>query len=105
VRDADLILVLDEGEIVEQGAHAELLARGGLYAELFEAQRAGPRPDAPVTLQPDQLAELQELAQRRIRKDDPLEPAIRAARRILEQHGLWQPEQPHLSVLAGGERR
>jgi ATP-binding cassette subfamily B protein len=105
VRDADLILVLDQGAIVEQGAHAELLARGGLYAELFEAQRAAPVPDAPVTLQPAQLAELRALATRRIHKDDPLEPAIRTARRILEQHGLWQPEQPHLSVLAGGERR
>jgi ATP-binding cassette subfamily B protein len=105
VRDADLILVLDRGAIVEQGGHAELLARGGLYAELFEAQRAAPRPDAPVTLRPEQVADLQALATRRIRKDDPLEPAIRTAREILAAHGLWQPERPRLSVLAGGERR
>ncbi|HEY8477158.1 MAG TPA: ABC transporter ATP-binding protein, partial [Chloroflexota bacterium] len=35
---ADVILVLDEGRLVEQGTHAELLARGGLYASLFETQ-------------------------------------------------------------------
>lgn len=36
---ADLILVLDHGRIVEQGQHAELLARGGLYAELARQAR------------------------------------------------------------------
>ncbi len=35
---ADVILVLDEGCLVEQGTHAELLARGGLYAGLYETQ-------------------------------------------------------------------
>jgi ATP-binding cassette subfamily B protein len=35
---ADVILVMDEGRLVEQGTHAELLAQGGLYATLYETQ-------------------------------------------------------------------
>jgi ATP-binding cassette subfamily B protein len=38
VRMADLIVVLDRGRVVEVGSHPELLARRGLYAELFELQ-------------------------------------------------------------------
>jgi len=35
---ADLILVMDHGRIVERGTHGELLAKGGLYARLYEQQ-------------------------------------------------------------------
>lgn len=38
---ADIILVLDRGELVEQGTHSELLTQGGLYAELYETQFKG----------------------------------------------------------------
>ncbi|MBP6837379.1 MAG: ABC transporter ATP-binding protein [Kofleriaceae bacterium] len=38
VKTADQILVLDQGHIVERGSHAELLASGGLYAELYHSQ-------------------------------------------------------------------
>ncbi len=41
VRDADLILVMDQGRIVEQGTHQELTGRGGHYAALCRAQFAG----------------------------------------------------------------
>jgi ATP-binding cassette subfamily B protein len=43
VRMADRILVLKGGELVEQGTHAALVERGGLYAELFQLQAAGYR--------------------------------------------------------------
>ncbi len=39
VREADWIVVLDGGRVAEQGTHEELLARGGLYAGLYEQQR------------------------------------------------------------------
>ncbi len=42
IRDADLILVMESGRIVEQGDHTELLARGGAYASLYNAQFAAP---------------------------------------------------------------
>ena len=41
IRDADLILVMEAGRIVEQGNHAELLARGGAYSDLYNTQFAG----------------------------------------------------------------
>ena len=41
VRDANLLIVLDQGRLVETGTHAELLARNGLYARLIRRQMAG----------------------------------------------------------------
>ena len=41
IRDADRILVLRDGDIVEQGTHEELLARNGFYAELYNSQFEG----------------------------------------------------------------
>ena len=46
IRDADNILVLDQGQVVEQGTHQQLLDRGGLYAQLVSAQMVGPAPPA-----------------------------------------------------------
>jgi len=43
IRDADLILVMEDGAIVEQGTHEELIARGEAYATLYNAQFTGPR--------------------------------------------------------------
>ena len=58
IRDADLILVVNHGEIVEQGTHDELLAHGGLYTELHEAQHGAPRRRAAAAVSPEGLSEL-----------------------------------------------
>src|SRR5207253_2784817 len=41
IRDAELILVMNHGRIIEQGTHKELLARGGFYADLYNSQFTG----------------------------------------------------------------
>ena len=38
IKDADLILVMKDGDIVEQGTHDELLAKNGFYADLYNSQ-------------------------------------------------------------------
>jgi ATP-binding cassette subfamily B protein len=43
IRDADLILVMEHGAIVEQGNHDELMEKGGAYADLYNAQFTGPQ--------------------------------------------------------------
>jgi ATP-binding cassette, subfamily B, bacterial len=55
VRDADLILVLDDGRVVERGRHEELLRQGGLYAELHRTQFA---TDRRAELTDEELAAL-----------------------------------------------
>jgi ABC-type multidrug transport system fused ATPase/permease subunit len=47
VRDADLIVVLKEGEVAQQGTHEELMARGGIYRDIYELQL---RPQEEVLL-------------------------------------------------------
>jgi ATP-binding cassette subfamily B protein len=46
VRNADRIIVMEDGEIIDQGTHAALLARGGLYARYIELQFT--KPPQPV---------------------------------------------------------
>ncbi len=50
IREADQILVIDGGQVVERGRHEDLLAAGGLYAELYHTQFAGQErnPVAPA---------------------------------------------------------
>ena len=41
IREADVILVMKDGKIIEQGSHEELLKKGGFYQNLYESQFAG----------------------------------------------------------------
>ena len=50
IRNADLIVVMDEGRIVETGTHEQLLSRQGAYTALVHAQSAGGgQPAAPLS--------------------------------------------------------
>jgi ABC-type multidrug transport system fused ATPase/permease subunit len=49
VRDADEIVVLDEGKVVQRGSHEELLRAGGLYRRLYDLQF---RDEEPVVSTP-----------------------------------------------------
>jgi ATP-binding cassette subfamily B protein len=52
IREADQILVIDDGQVREHGTHEALLASGGLYAELYHTQFAGQEPVATPPADP-----------------------------------------------------
>ena len=56
VIDADRIVVLKEGRILEQGSHRELMARGGYYRSLVERQARGLLPDGDGLVERASLA-------------------------------------------------
>jgi len=48
IRDAELILVMNKGSIIEMGSHIELLAKKGFYEDLYNSQFAGANLDNEV---------------------------------------------------------
>ena len=51
IKNADIILVMNEGDVIEQGTHSELLSAGGFYAELYNAQFDAPEKELEETLE------------------------------------------------------
>jgi ABC-type multidrug transport system fused ATPase/permease subunit len=75
IRSADMILVLDDGEIVERGAHAELMELDGLYRRLYEKQHGfledlfinpGEEPPTPAGSPRDELERMTSRGGRRL---------------------------------------
>lgn len=60
IRDADNIVVLSTGNVVEQGTHGELLTHGGVYSRLVRAQDLGQENEEPTPA--DQSADTEKLA-------------------------------------------
>jgi ABC-type multidrug transport system fused ATPase/permease subunit len=74
IRDADLILVMSEGMLVEQGTNEELLAQNGLYRQLHDAQSRERVPRKPVPAQPSVVAETKVRAKPRVEAEPRVEP-------------------------------
>jgi ATP-binding cassette, subfamily B, bacterial len=79
IRDADLILVMNHGELVEKGTHEELRALGGLYSQLFDAQtriRSRSRTEGGASHQDELIDSIsQEVGDRMYQADHPAAPA------------------------------
>ena len=71
IRDADLILVMEDGRIVEQGSHAELLAAGGAFAKLYAAQFQGAATDLDETPDADGGSPTTRASARAVRRRRP----------------------------------
>jgi subfamily B ATP-binding cassette protein MsbA len=48
IKNADRVVVLNDGQIVEEGTHDDLLARGGMYLDLYQRQFALDQPGLPA---------------------------------------------------------
>ncbi|MDX6544456.1 MAG: hypothetical protein QOG02_230, partial [Gaiellales bacterium] len=96
ITDADLILVIDEGRVVEHGSHEPLMAMGGLYAQLYGVQNGAGRRQASATVSADGLSELTTaIVESRRRGDDISGPALAEMARAMsgdagDRDEAWQ---------------
>ncbi|MEM7091717.1 MAG: ABC transporter ATP-binding protein [Actinomycetota bacterium] len=90
VIDCDRILVLDEGRIIEQGRHADLLAAGGRYAELMsdQARESASEAEPDVTPSSTDRAQPERGADARIEERDVWEPSDAPTEGIVKAEGL-----------------
>lgn len=106
---ADLILVINHGKVVEQGSHEQLLAQGGLYAQLHETQNGASRRLAAAAVSADHLSELTTaIVEGREAGTGVSGPALAELARAMtartdrEQDGAWKFLQAAWSLLADG---
>ncbi|HBK19159.1 MAG TPA: hypothetical protein DDZ38_11010 [Gammaproteobacteria bacterium] len=96
VEAADRIVVLDQGKVVEEGVHAELLSASGLYADLYAAQFRD-EPDAVSMPRPKPLARPQQL----VRSNSVLRQSASALSRAWYSQSSWPRLLSPLSWLYG----
>jgi ATP-binding cassette, subfamily B, bacterial len=89
VLGADLILVVNHGEVVEQGTHEELLQSGGLYAQLWDAQQGARRGRAAAALSAGDLSEMTAAVTAASETGEPVHgrPLAELARAMLAREG------------------
>ncbi|MGD0063690.1 MAG: ABC transporter ATP-binding protein [Streptosporangiaceae bacterium] len=104
VRDADTILVMDAGRVVEQGSHHELLHRGGFYRDLYNSQFT----EAPTPLPRELLAAGRQLANVKgvLPKGEGINrhrarPYFKALRKWVDKEDIRNPNSGKLAYLTG----
>lgn len=94
IADAHLIVVLKEGVVAETGSHSELLAAGGLYAELWskQAHQGGDEASSTGASRPGSTLSLPELEQQQQQQNGP-SVASRSSSNTRASAGAAAPQQ------------
>src|SRR5690606_605289 len=103
IRDADLILVMESGAIVEQGTHDELLAAEGAYAALYRSQFAAASAEEAVVRR--QRARLEVGAPGGVRGDDAERPRRDEAEAAVVRRVAEQPDHALAQCVGRAEDR
>lgn len=88
VESADVIVVMDQGQIVERGTHRELLSQEGLYADLYNAQFQDEEEPAAISVSPVLLSE-RKVSKRHARTGNLLGQSANAITRAWYDDALW----------------